>query len=199
MSKGVKFKNSKNESIFPCPFMPIGSIFKSTSNTNPSTYFDGSWTLVHSGYERQQIGSQVLYGEFSGSGNIGKTNLIGAYSYDTISGIFDNISVPSGCHKEYRITFKARTGGNNQITIYLNNIATSSKGTWSGESFRIIGATKFFKESDITLETTMGYSAQGTNLKYQVSGTANNWNIRYIAVQGFITTDAQIYTWRRTA
>ena len=51
----------------------------------------------------------------------------------------------------------------------------------------------------MTLETTMGYSAQGTNLKYQVSGTANNWNIRYIAVQGFITTDAQIYTWRRTA
>ena len=121
------------------------------------------------------------------------------YTYETISGLFDNITVPSGCHKEYRITFQARTGGNNQITIYLNNIATSSKGTWSGESFRIIGATKFFKESDITLETTMGYSAQGTNLKYQVSGTANNWNIRYIAVQGFITTDSQIYTWRRTA
>lgn len=199
MSKGIRFRNKNNEHIYPCPYMPVGSIFKSTSSTNPSTYFDGTWVLVHSGYERQQIGSQVIYPDISGSGNVSKANLIGAYSYETISGIFDNISIPTGCHKEYRISFQARTGGNNNITIFLNNIATTSKGTWSSESFRVIGATKFFKESDITLETTMGYSGQGTNLKYQVTGTANNWNIRNISVQGFITTDSQIYTWRRTA
>lgn len=199
MGKGIKFKTRNNEMIYPCPYMPIGSIYKSTSNTNPSTYFEGTWVLVHSGYERQQIGSQVIYGELSGSGNVEKTNLIGAYSYDIIAGVFDNISVPSGCHKEYRIIFQARTGGDNKITIFLNNIATTSKGTWSSESFRVIGATNFFKESDITLETTMGYSGQGTNLKYQVTGTANNWNIRNISVQGFITTDSQIYTWRRIA
>lgn len=198
MSKGIKFKNSNDEPIYPCPYYPVGSIIKSTSSSNPSSLYGGTWVLVHSDYERQQIGSQVLYGEFSGSGNVGKTNLIGAYSYETISGLFDNISIPTGCHKEYRITFQARTGGNNQITIYLNNIATTSKGTWSGETFRIIGATNFFKESDITLETTMDYSIKGTNLKYQVSGTSNVWNVRNISVHGFITTDVQIYTWRRS-
>ena len=123
MSKGIKFRNKNNEHIYPCPYMPVGSIFKSTSNTNPSTYFDGTWVLVHSGYERQQIGSQVIYPDISGSGNVSKTNLIGAYTYETISGIFDNISIPAWCHKEYRITFQARTGGDNKITIFLNPFA----------------------------------------------------------------------------
>ena len=95
MSKGIKFRNKNNEHIYPCPYMPVGSIFKSTSNTNPSTYFDGTWVLVHSGYERQQIGSQVIYPDISGSGNVSKTNLIGAYTYETISGIFYNISIPA--------------------------------------------------------------------------------------------------------
>ena len=199
MSKGIRFKNKNNEHIYPCAYMPVGAIYKSTSNTNPSTIFAGTWTLVHSGYERQQIGTQVLYDDISGSGNVGKTNLIGAYGYELINGLFSNISVPSGCHKEYRITFQGRTGGDNRITIYLNNIATSSTGTWSSETFRIIGSSKFFKESDITQETTMGYSNPGCNLKYQVTGASNQWNIRNISVSGFIVTDAQIYTWRRTA
>lgn len=46
-SKGVKFKNKNNEYIYPCPFYPIGSIYVSTSSTNPSTYFGGTWTLIH--------------------------------------------------------------------------------------------------------------------------------------------------------
>lgn len=131
MSKGIRFRNKNNEYIYPCPYMPVGAVYKSTSSTNPTNFFGGTWTLVHSGYERQQIGSQVLYDEISGNGNVGKTNLIGAYNYETISGLFDNITIPSGCHKEYRLTFQARTGGDNKITIYLNNISTSSKGTWS--------------------------------------------------------------------
>ena len=199
MSKGIMFKNSSNEKVYPCPYMPVGAIYKSTSNTNPSTYFGGTWTLVHSGYERQQIGSQVIYSNISGNGNVGKTNLIGSYNYTLFSGLFDNVSIPSGCHKEYRMSFQGRTGGNNQITMFLNNIATSSVQTWSGETFRIIGSTKFFKESDITLETTMGYSNPGCNLKYQVTGVSNAWNIHSVSVSGFIVTDSQIYTWRRTS
>ena len=84
MSKGIRFKNKNNEHIYPCAYMPVGAIYKSTSNTNPSTIFDGTWTLVHSGYERQQIGTQVLYDEISGSGNVGKTNLIGFFVGQTL-------------------------------------------------------------------------------------------------------------------
>lgn len=198
MSKGVRFKNRDNEFIYPCPFMPIGAFYKSYINENPSKYFGGSWSLVKSGYEREQIGSQVLYAEISGSGNVGKTNLIGAYYYDTIIGLFDGITIPNGHHREYRLSFQARTGGGNYITVFLNNIKTNSKQTWSGGNFRVIGVSDFFREGDIVLETTMDYSNPGTNLKYQVEGSSNQWNIRNIMVHGFITSDNPTYTWKRT-
>ena len=35
MSKGIRFKNKNNEHIYPCAYMPVGAIYKSTSNTNP--------------------------------------------------------------------------------------------------------------------------------------------------------------------
>ena len=82
MSRAIVFRNKNNEKVYPCPYMPIGAIYKSTSNTNPTNFFGGTWTLVHSGYEREQIGSQVIYSNISGNGNVSKTNLIGAYGYN---------------------------------------------------------------------------------------------------------------------
>ena len=46
MSKGIIFRNHQNEKIYPCPFFPIGSIYMSLSNTNPSTYFGGTWVQI---------------------------------------------------------------------------------------------------------------------------------------------------------
>ena len=44
---------------------------------------------------------------------------------------------------------------------------------------RKIGSTRIFKESEIELETTFGYSRNGTNLYCSNSGNyqANFWNI----------------------
>ena len=46
MSKGIVFRNHQNEKIYPCPYMPIGSIYLSVNNTNPSTYFGGTWVQI---------------------------------------------------------------------------------------------------------------------------------------------------------
>ena len=104
------------------------------------------------------IGSQTIYPSLSGNGGAGKTAILGAYNYSLFEGAFNNITVPTGWHKEYRLTFQGTTGGNNEITLYLNNIATESVGTWSGNTFRTIGSSRMFKTSDITLTTTYGYS-----------------------------------------
>lgn len=46
MSKGIVFRNHQNEKIYPCPYMPIGSIYISVNSTNPSTYFGGTWVQI---------------------------------------------------------------------------------------------------------------------------------------------------------
>ena len=46
MSKAIVFRNHQNEKIYPCPYMPIGSIYLSVNNTNPSTYFGGTWVQI---------------------------------------------------------------------------------------------------------------------------------------------------------
>lgn len=176
---------------------PIGSVYKTTSNSIP---FDkGTWSLISSSPDRQCVGSQVIYDGTSGSGNVSKTSIYGAYSYRLINGVFDNISIPTGFHREYKLSFQGTTGGGNQIVLYVNNIATSEVQTYSAATFRVIGSSNYFKESDITLETTKGYSQQGTNLHYLVKGTASSWDFRNVTITGFIVSDITYYYWKRTA
>lgn len=45
-SKAIRFKNKNNDYIYPCPYFPVGGIYISTTNTNPSTYFGGKWEQI---------------------------------------------------------------------------------------------------------------------------------------------------------
>lgn len=46
MSKAIQFRNKNNEKIYPCPYFPIGYIYLSTTNIDPSTYFGGKWEQI---------------------------------------------------------------------------------------------------------------------------------------------------------
>jgi hypothetical protein len=175
---------------------PVGSIYKTTSNTIP--FSKGTWTKVSEKPDRECIGSQVIWGGTSGSALVSKTNVLGAYGTRLYSGIFDNITIPTGYHKEYKLSFQGTTGGDTQIILYLNNIATKQVGTWSGNTFRVLGISNFFKESDITLEATFNYSSQqGTNLKYAVTNVASSWQFWNVTIHGFLTSNDTWYTWKR--
>ena len=135
------------------------------------------------------IGSQVLYPSLSGSGTKAKTAFIGAYGNSLINGIFNGITIPSGWHKEFRITYQAHTSKDGQISIYLNNIKAGGVQTWSGDTFRIIGGSNFFKDSDVIQEPTYGYSSSGMNLYYE-STTSSNWAVWNITLHGYLVKDS---------
>lgn len=205
INEDIKIKNSntkmKNvaevvEHYFDTLY-PVGSVYKTTSNTIP--FNKGTWTKISEKPDRECVGSQLIWGGTSGSSLVSKTNVLGAYGTRLYSGIFDNITIPTGYHKEYRLSFQGTTGGDTQITLYLNNIATEQVGTWSGNTFRVLGTSNFFKESDITLETTFNYSQQGTNLKYAVTNVASAWQFWNVTIHGYLTSNETWYTWKRTA
>lgn len=49
MSKSIQLKNRNNEKMYPHPYYPVGSIYLSVVNTNPSTWFGGTWVQIAKG------------------------------------------------------------------------------------------------------------------------------------------------------
>ncbi len=45
-SKGITFKDTKGNNIYPCPYYPVGSIYMSVNNINPSKFFGGKWEQI---------------------------------------------------------------------------------------------------------------------------------------------------------
>ena len=183
---------------------PIGSVFESTSNINPNDYLNGTWVLKEEGSKKIYIGSQVLFDSKEGSYTTdsgGYISLIGAYGTSLIDGLFNGIVIPNEYHKEYRLTFQGSTSHSNAIYMALNNIETSATATWSGNSFRVIGASPYFKESDIVLEPTHNYTSSGINLKYYVSaptsGVSADFRIYSPTIHGYLVSDSVYYTYER--
>lgn len=85
MSKGITFKTRSGEKIYPCPFYPIGSVYISLSNTNPSTYFGGTWEQIKDRF-LLSAGNTYAVGNTGGSSTVTlTTNQIPAHTHTQAS------------------------------------------------------------------------------------------------------------------
>lgn len=63
MAKAVQLVDKNNNKCYPAPYWPIGSIYISVTNTNPSEWFGGTWEVFGTG--RCLVGVDTSQSEFN--------------------------------------------------------------------------------------------------------------------------------------
>ena len=134
MSKGIIFRNHANEKIYPCPYMPIGSLYFSTSNTNPSTFFGGTWERYGKG--RTVVSIDENQTEFNTAGKTGGSKT------HTLS----SDEIPSHTHK-----FKRNGNYSNGVMI-----DTGRTGQWGSAIVQVGSGNYTAQPNQIEIETTGG-------------------------------------------
>lgn len=86
---GRIYNNNKNVSITPLDIKdlyPVGSIYLSINNTNPSTYFGGTWEKLSGGYLYGCVNS-ISNSSYTGSGTQSKASFTSGSTTLTIDQI----------------------------------------------------------------------------------------------------------------
>ena len=112
MAKAVQLKDKNGNKVFAAPWMPIGSIFLTVSNDNPSKYFGGTWEKISGGF---------LWGcSTSIDNNLMSSSVGSTKSFDTTLTIDQ---IPSHTHGVYG----AMSGNTWPITNYGNDWQLTTK------------------------------------------------------------------------
>lgn len=123
MSKSIQLKNKDNEKMYPHPYYPVGSIYLSVNNTNPSKWFGGTWEQIAKG--RTLVGVDTNDTDFNtvkktgGSKNLQKHKHVGLNWIGDESGNQD-ISLNSGGSAGYYLSYGGgyRSGQGKNIHTY---------------------------------------------------------------------------------
>lgn len=126
MAKAVQLKDKNGNKVFAAPWMPIGSIFLTVSNDNPSKYFGGTWEKISGGF---------LWGcSTSIDNNLMDSSVGHTKSFDTILTIDQ---IPSHTHNVYG----AMSGNTWPITNTGNDWQLTTKG-WNTNMLTYTGGSK---------------------------------------------------------
>ena len=80
MSKSIQLKNNENEKMYPHPYYPVGSIYLSVNNINPSKWFGGTWEQIAKG--RTLVGVDTSQTEFNTVKKTGGSKFLQKHNHD---------------------------------------------------------------------------------------------------------------------
>lgn len=81
MSKSIQLKNSNNEKMYPHPYYPVGSIYLSINNINPSKWFGGTWEQIAKG--RTLVGVDTNDNDFNTVKKTGGSKYTERHTHDS--------------------------------------------------------------------------------------------------------------------
>ena len=88
-NKAIKMKDVKGNNVYPCPYYPIGSIYISVTNINPSTFFGGTWEEIKGrflvGRGCPSANSDNYFGDVSGIKYNIQAGTTGGQDYHTLT------------------------------------------------------------------------------------------------------------------
>lgn len=124
MSKSIQFKSKNNENIYPHPFYPVGSIYLSVVNTNPSIWFSGTWELIAQG--RTLVGVDENDTDFNTVQKTGGSKYLQAHTHNSKAIKETQAQITGGAHAS-GLPVSSRTDGNNSgWSSYANTGAVGS-------------------------------------------------------------------------
>ena len=93
MSKSIQLKNKDNEKMYPHPYYPVGSIYLSVNNINPTKWFGGKWEQIAKG--RTLVGVDTNDTDFNTVKKTGGSKELQEHTHDWNGGeaTFENVYV----------------------------------------------------------------------------------------------------------
>jgi hypothetical protein len=124
MPKQIQLK-SENEVLYPNPFWPVGSIFMSVNNVNPSNYFGGSWSAWGSG--RVPVCVNTSDSDFSSSEKTGGSKTVTLTTSQMPSHTHGLARAPAG--SGYKESYGYTTTATREQTAYSDSAGSGSSNT----------------------------------------------------------------------
>ena len=162
--KSIQLKQN-GEKVFVYPYFPIGYIYLSVSNVNPSTYFGGTWEQIKDVF-LLSAGTTYAAGSTGGTSTVTlTTNQIPSHTH-TFTG---NDTGSSGAHthtlNEHTHSFSATTSSAGGHTHTLNNHThtyTKANGATEGHKLTISEMPKhshqtYMSSAPVNVSTGSGY------------------------------------------
>lgn len=148
MNKGVQLKDDTGN-IYPCPYYPVGSIYISVMNTNPSTFFGGVWERFANG--RVLVGVDESQSEFKtvnktgGNKNLqshnhgfsANTNTAGGHNHGLTTSVWYNAEGTwddGGIYGQYKTTTHGQYRYTDFNGDHYHSLSGTTGSTGSGDS-----------------------------------------------------------------